>query len=116
VYNALAHTLRSIGLPYLRLRYEDVAARPATGIAAAAEFLDMPLAADLAAQLEGATVELGIDHTVDGNPMRFHVGPVTIRPDTQWRADLPIKTRGFVTALTAPLLLRYGYLRLGGRR
>jgi hypothetical protein len=116
VYNGLAHLLRPLGLPYVRLRYEDVTAQPAAGMAAAARFLGRPLGAELRQQLERAEVVLGIDHTVDGNPMRFDVGPVTIRPDGRWREDLSPRTRTAVTALTAPLLLRYGYLGRKGPR
>jgi hypothetical protein len=116
IYNFLAHLLRPLGLPYLRLRYEDVAARPAAGMSAAADFLGKQLDPELMQQLHRAEVVLEVDHTVDGNPMRFEVGPVAIRPDGRWRTDLAPGTRRAVTAMTAPLLSRYGYLRAKGSR
>jgi hypothetical protein len=114
IYNALAELLRRLGLPYVRLRYEDVAARPGAGMQAAAEFLGKQLRPELMDKLSRAEVVLEIDHTVDGNPMRFDVGPVAIRPDGRWRSDLAPGTRRAVSALTAPLLARYGYLRRKG--
>ncbi len=115
-YNVLAHLLRVVGLPYVRLRYEDLAAQPAVGMAAAAGFLSKRLPPELMDELRRAEVKLGVDHTVDGNPMRFEVGAIPIRPDGRWRRDLAPRTRIAVTALTAPLLFRYGYVRLRGAR
>lgn len=116
VYNGLAHTLRLVGLRYLRLRYEDLTARPAAELARAAEFVGASLDEGLAEELQQRAVELEEDHSVDGNPMRFEVGAVAIRPDARWRRDLPPPTRRVVTALTAPLLAGYGYLRAGAVR
>ena len=42
-------------------------------------------------------------------PMRFTTGRIRIRRDEQWRAALPPGQRRAVTALTLPLLARYGY-------
>jgi len=111
IYNSLAHLLRPLGLPYLRLRYEDVVAEPADGMSRAVEFLGKDVDSELMQQLRRAEIVLDVDHTVDGNPMRFEVGAVAIRPDGRWRTDLNPRTRRAVTALTAPLLFRYGYLR-----
>jgi hypothetical protein len=116
VYNSLAHLLRPLGLRYLRLRYEDVAAQPAAGMRTAVEFVGKHMTAELKDELGRAEVVLDVDHTVDGNPMRFDVGAVAIRPDGRWRTDLNPRTRRAVTALTAPLLFRYGYLRAKGSR
>jgi hypothetical protein len=60
-------------------------------------------------------VLLSPSHTVAGNPMRFRTGPTQLRRDDAWRTELPRGRRRLVTALTAPLLARYGYLRRSGR-
>lgn len=61
------------------------------------------------------TVELGLDHTVSGNRNRFETGEVAIRLDDAWRRGLSPRRRAVVTALTLPLLRRYGYeLRRSG--
>ena len=62
-----------------------------------------------------STVTLKANHSVDGNPMRFKVGELTLRVDNEWRTALPRRQRAIVTALTWPLLARYGYLRLKRR-
>lgn len=41
--------------------------------------------------------------------MRFLTGDVTLRRDDAWRAQLPVGQRRLISALTAPLLSRYGY-------
>jgi hypothetical protein len=92
---------------YLRLRYEDFAQAPATSF-------DRILAwAGLEQQtrpfLDATTASLGVTHTAMGNPNRFSRGAVEVRPDMTWRAELPDREKAMVTALTAPLLLRYGY-------
>jgi hypothetical protein len=42
--------------------------------------------------------------------MRFRTGPITIRRDDEWRLRLPSGSRILTSALTFPLLARYGYL------
>jgi hypothetical protein len=44
-----------------------------------------------------------------GNPMRLETGHVQLRLDEAWRTDMRVMDRATVTALTWPLLLRYGY-------
>jgi hypothetical protein len=43
--------------------------------------------------------------------MRFRTGQITIRQDERWRDAMPAGQQRAVTALTFPLLARYGYLR-----
>jgi hypothetical protein len=63
----------------------------------------------------GHDAELGAAHTVSGNRVRFLSGRVPIRQDDAWLAAMPTGQRRAVTALTLPLLGRYGYVG-GGRR
>ena len=42
--------------------------------------------------------------------MRFTTGQVPIRYDGAWRSAMLAGNRRTVTALTLPLLMRYGYL------
>jgi hypothetical protein len=53
--------------------------------------------------------ELGISHTVSGNPNRFQSGPVRLRPDDEWISRMRPRDKTLVTLLTLPLLARYGY-------
>lgn len=94
---------------YLRLRYEDLVRDPGGALTAivravepGAERPPLPLVGDQAVLTRET-------HTLAGNPMRFESGRVPIRPDESWRGDLPRGARWTVSALTWPLLRRYGY-------
>ena len=56
------------------------------------------------------TIDLRPTHSISGNPDRLRTGPVEIRLDDEWRTGMSRADHRFVTALTWPLLLRYGYL------
>jgi hypothetical protein len=104
-FGLLAHR----GVPVYRVRYETLLAQPRTVVAKLADFAGIP-----AGPLEfvtGTAVRLGTSHTAAGNPMRFATGEVPLRPDDAWRTELPAGQRRLVGALTAPLLVRYGYGR-----
>jgi hypothetical protein len=60
--------------------------------------------------LRGREVSLSVDHTVSGNPGRFRTGSIELKPDEDWKATMRGADKNIVTALTAPLLLKYGYL------
>jgi hypothetical protein len=88
-----------------RLRYERFAADPNELGTVLGRLTD-----DLGATVpsfDGPVVELGTNHTVSGNPMRFTTGPLTIRPDDRWRSTMPRGRRLIVSLLTAPLRLGY---------
>lgn len=107
VYNAQTHLAALLGLPYLRVRYEDLVTDPPRCLGTILAF--MGTASGAPPSLSGSTVELGVAHTVDGNPMRLSRGRLMIRPDEGWRAGLPARDRRLVTAVTFPLLRLYGY-------
>jgi hypothetical protein len=94
---------------YLRVRYEDLATDPRATLAKVMAFagvshLELPfMAAD--------EVNTRAVHTVAGNADRMRSGPLTVRLDDAWRTELPTGSRRLVSALTAPLLARYGYPR-----
>jgi hypothetical protein len=91
-----------------RLRYEDFIDEPGPALNAVLGLLGEPAGAlPLVGERQ---VEMGPLHAMAGNPSRFRSGPVELRRDDAWQSDLKASTRRFVTALTWPLLLRYGYL------
>jgi hypothetical protein len=55
------------------------------------------------------TATLHPNHSVSGNPSRFETGSVSLRIDDEWLRAQRVKDRFTTTALTWPLLLRYGY-------
>ena len=58
-------------------------------------------------------VDLGNQHLLAGNPVRFATGRITLCEDIEWRHHMSQHKKTVVTAITAPLLLRYGILRDG---
>ncbi|WP_245647193.1 sulfotransferase [Microtetraspora niveoalba] len=104
--NLAFELLRRRGVPVVRIRYEDLLLRPAETLRELAAELGLPLPPGALPFLDGREALLGVAHTVSGNPMRFAVGRVRF---SERRVALPPAHRLLVTALTWPLLLRYGY-------
>ena len=91
---------------YLRLRYEDFVSDPRGSFEKILGLLGEDAEPPLAGESE---VKLGVSHTVSGNPNRFQTGSVALRPDTEWMQKMDPEDRRLVTALTYPMLRRYGY-------
>jgi hypothetical protein len=93
--------------PRMLLRYEALMANPREGLERILAHADEPVTSfDF---LGDGWVDLGCDHTVAGNPMRFHQGRLDLRLDQAWTTKLPARDRKVVTAITWPLQVRYGY-------
>jgi hypothetical protein len=106
-----AHLVTELGWSgsgrYLRLRYEDAIRRPVDAVESI-----LALAGEAARppeSLRAGRVELRPNHNVSGNSNRFRSGQIELRPDEAWRERLPGRPLAAATALTWPLLLRYGY-------
>jgi hypothetical protein len=108
-HNSAFALLRRCGVPVRRVRYEEVVADPAGTLAQLAEFAGLPLPSTMDFLRVPDEAELGPCHSAAGNPMRFTVGRLRLRPDDVWRTELPVRHRRLVSALTAPLLRVYGY-------
>jgi hypothetical protein len=106
--NLAFEALGRTGVPVYRVFYERFLAAPPESLSAIAEFLGLDFG-DSAGFLGGRTVRLGSTHQVNGNPMRFRTGEMQLRADEAWRAEFPKRSSRLVTALTAPVMLRYGY-------
>ncbi len=109
-HNLSFDLLRRLGTPTLLVRYEELLTRPRHGLAAIALFAGVPADDAAFAFLNDTDVTLRPTHTVSGNPMRFQTGQITLRRDDEWRTKFPAGRRRLVSAVTMPLLLRYGYL------
>src|ERR671916_1090567 len=107
-WNASAEALwRRAPERYLRLRYEDFVADPRRSFERILKLLGEEGAEPpLVGKRE---VKLGISHTVSGNPNRFETGAVELRSDHAWISAMSPPDKALVTALTTPLLQRYGY-------
>lgn len=92
----------------IRLRYEDFVADPRTQTR---RMLDLAGVSAPAVHVRERSVDLGRSHSCAGNPMRFKHGTIDLLADVAWRRDQSPADRRLMTALTAPLLAHYGYLR-----
>lgn len=102
-------------LDCLRVRYEDLIRRPDRELDRIWRHLGEEEPAESA--LDGKTLPPGTAHTVSGNPMRFKQGGIVLELDLEWQRQMPGRQHFLVSALTGPLLLRYGYrLRSGAVR
>ncbi len=112
VQNSAIRLLARRGVRTLLVRYEDFVTAPAAALREMGSFAGLP-EIPTGQFLTGAAGEwyadLSASHTVSGNPMRFSTGRIAIRRDERWRAAMPAAHRRAVTALTLPLLARYGY-------
>lgn len=107
-HNLGVHVLAALGTPTVRVTYEDLVAAPRPTLARLARRLDLDAAAVDDVVRDGV-VDLGTDHTVAGNPMRFRTGPTLLRLDDAWRRELPRRDRRLVDLIAGPLLRSYGY-------
>jgi len=107
--NLAIDSMWGLGLHPTVMRYEALVRDPVREIERALRSrVPEALAAGLD-RLRGPSVELGTQHTVAGNPVRFRSGPLELAPDEEWRARMPRGDQRLVAAMTAPLLARYGY-------
>ncbi len=119
-HNLVFDLLRLVGTPRELVRYEDVVADPGGTLRRILAGAGLPDPGDeglafIGRERDGAAVvDLAADHSVAGNPMRFRTGEVALRRDDRWRREMPAPARRLVTAVTAPLLLRYRYLGSSG--
>jgi hypothetical protein len=106
-FNLVLGTLRSLDVPYVRIRYEDLVREPREPVRSICRTLG--LGAPSLAFLRDGGVELGENHTASGNPSRFRRGLVALRLDTEWNERVPRLQRVAVHLLTFPLRRKYGY-------
>ncbi len=104
--NLLTETLGRLGVPLVRVRYEDLAADPLGELrrVAAHAGIDPP-----ALEPSARPTPERPRHGIGGNPIRFRDETVTVRVDDAWVGRMRPADRRVVTALTAVLLHRYGY-------
>jgi hypothetical protein len=120
-FNGSFHVLRWFRTPSLLVRYEDLVRSPEATLRRIIDFegrrSTAPEVAPTSAPpwpfIDGASVTLGVDHTVAGNPMRLKHGALQLSLDEAWKRSMRPAHRLVTTALTWPLLLAYGYRSSG---
>ncbi|MBB2913361.1 hypothetical protein FHS43_004665 [Streptosporangium becharense] len=96
------------GVPVTRVRYEDLLDTPADTLRRLVAGIGLRPRLDF---LSGRVARLSTAHTASGNPLRFALGPTELAGDDGWRTALSPRRRRLVTALTWPLMIKYGYRR-----
>lgn len=107
--NGMVAALPRLGVPVVRMRYEDVIPDPAGQLTKVSRALGEHVRAEDLAFVRDGQVELRPAHTASGNPNRFDNGWVPLRLDEAWRTALPDRDRRTVEVITAPLRAAYGY-------
>ena len=100
---------RSRAASYVRVRYEDFVADPSVTVRRVLDEAYPTVAPDHVGHVNGRAVHLGMDHLIASNPNRSCRGAIELREDTTWQREMSAARRWIVSALTFPLLLRYGY-------
>lgn len=101
--------------PDVRLRYEDVVADPGAAVETIRRALERISPQGSSAEPAWEGTGSGSQHVIAGNPGRFDAGALVLRPDVEWRSAQPRGARAVATAISAPLLHRYGYRLRSGR-
>jgi hypothetical protein len=110
LYNLVTPRLRRGGVPSITLRYESLVSEPRSSLARILELMEVPAEDTDLDYLDGHRLVLEPNHTVHGsNRLRFKTGELTLRLDEEWRREMRRTDRALATAMTFPLLLRYGY-------
>jgi hypothetical protein len=92
---------------YLRLRYEDFVADPSGAVRRILAMVGMENAT--LPFVSASEARTSANHSVAGNPDRLRHGQITLRSDDRWKTAMAPGNRRLVSALTSPLLIRYGY-------
>ena len=108
-YNLFFHLLRSVGVPSEFVRYEALVQSPLEQVERILAHMGESASPEDLGFIGDGYVELKPTHTVSGNPMRFTEGRMAMRIDEEWRRRMKPHHRNLVSALTWPLLVKYGY-------
>jgi hypothetical protein len=107
-YNGMFQALAALGTPTVVVQYEKLVSEPEAQVRRV-----LGLYEDDTRPLDffrGADeVELRPTHTVSGNRIRFHNGPLQLHLDEEWRQRMSSRDRLVVSLAAAPLLHHFGY-------
>lgn len=110
-----AYILKLVGIPYMRVKYEDFVACPETvveQIVAFAQSRGIPLEPEKAALLflRQNRIVLQERHLLGGNPgVKSKKGLIAIKEDTAWLRELSVPQRLLWTLIFLPWILWFGY-------
>jgi hypothetical protein len=108
--------LRRLSSTYVRVRYEELVTRPEQILREISRATGLALAPP--ATMTGHRAGLGDHHLVAGNPSvrQLAAGNLRLRPDEDWRSQLPRAQQRLITVICGGLMAAYGYpLRTAAR-
>lgn len=91
---------------YFQVRYEDFAENWHAALRAGAAPIFEPGGA---AEGDGRAAFVTAQHSISGNPSRFSLGDVRLKPDTSWRDAVTALDRRLAAVICGPVAGRYGY-------
>ena len=106
--NALVGSLRPLGVPLVRVRYEDLVRDPLRQLARVAAAEGRPAEVDRSVVTPDG-LRVPETHVVAGGRIRLANGVLPLRLDDAWRREMDPAARRLVSAVTLPSRLRYGY-------
>jgi hypothetical protein len=107
--NAAVAGLGRLGVPSVRVRYEDLVTRPAEELRRIAALHGSSAASDDLPFLADGGIRPAATHTIAGSRIRHSTGLMALRLDEEWRSRLPARDRRFVSLATSVSRWRYGY-------
>ena len=105
--NMLYASARKRANDYVLVRYEDLIADHGRELARILTGLRLACPAD---GPPDTLTEPAVSHALSGNPMRLRQPTLAVRGDEAWQDSMGRRWRAVVSAMTWPLLWKYGYL------
>ena len=104
-------SLQRLSRAYVRIRYEDLVARPAGTVQRISQAAGLASAGRRGGPDGGGPAGRDEHHLVAGNPgvRQLASGSLTLTLDDEWRTQLPRAERWVVTGVCASMMATYGY-------
>ena len=94
---------------YFQVRYEDFAHNWRAALLKGASSLFVETAPEAGEMPDARAAMVHAQHSISGNPSRFTVGEVKLKPDTSWREAITRMDRNLAAMICGPVAGRYGY-------
>ncbi|WP_187428520.1 hypothetical protein ROLI_044470 [Roseobacter fucihabitans] len=93
---------------YCQIRFEDFVDNWQTALLSGAGDLFEPVSHG-ATPGDARAAIVHAQHSISGNPSRFNLGEVTLKPDTSWSDAITRMDRALAAIICGPVARRYGY-------
>jgi len=107
--NALIAAAGRLGVPTLRIRYEDLVTDPRHELARVLHFEGQPATDETFERVDPESFVLPATHLIAAGRIRLQSGVMPLRLDEEWRRGMPRHARALVDTMTVVSRWRYGY-------